>query len=97
MVYLSANLLPVLSQSALTLLALTGVALVPPSTGSVTLIPLFGATPGTIVDTVRANGGTIVATTSLGIVAHGRRQHLFGPLLASGVLPIRATAAECGR
>lgn len=84
-------------QIGASVLGLVALALVPPARGRMVLVPLW---PGGAVRLAAAaveRGARLVATGPVAgsLVVEGERARL-APLLARGVVPLSATALDCG-
>ncbi len=86
----------VLLHAAICLSGAAAMALAPPASGAMLLVPLIGD-PG-VVRIARASGALLVGTGPAGsVVIRGERGLLFWRMLRAGVLPIAAPAAYCGK
>lgn len=85
----------VLLQSSLALGAIAALAVAPPASGDMLLLPLV---PGTPVQRLAfESGATVIGTGRFGgVVVRGRRAPLAMRLLGNGVVPIAAPAILCG-
>jgi len=86
-------------QSAIGLIILVAMILVPPRTGEMLILPLVPRPAGSTVDWIVQHDGRIVGAAGFGggIVIFGRRDVLVWPALTHGALLVAAPAFSCGR
>lgn len=93
-----ARFLALVTQCAIILGSLAFLALKPPATGAVLLIPLGGASGGDVVNRVIAHGGWLLGAGPIGrsLVVYGRRDAIKAALGGANVLVLAAPFAACG-
>lgn len=93
-----ARLLALTTQCAIILGSLAFLALKPPATGAILLVPLGGATGGNVVNRVIAHGGALLGPGPIrrSLVVYGRRDTIAAALSGANVLLLAAPFTACG-
>lgn len=84
-------------QIGASVLGLAALALAPPARGRMVLVPVWPGSAVRLAAAAMERGGRLVATGPFAgsLVVEGERARLI-PLLARGVVPLSATAIDCG-